>query len=88
MLTFERQMVALCMQLFETGLTEHKRRQTEVDSFFGGQREAVAHYQQRASEILAGFEQQHKVVSFSEPHCFQKTWCFLFRRLSEPSLRH
>nr|XP_040046986.1 dynein regulatory complex subunit 3 isoform X3 [Gasterosteus aculeatus aculeatus] len=59
--TFERQMVALCMQLFETGLTEHKRRQTEVDSFFGGQREAVAHYQQRASEILAGFEQQHKV---------------------------
>ncbi|XP_037331636.2 dynein regulatory complex subunit 3 [Pungitius pungitius] len=58
--TFERQMVALCMQLFETGLTEYKRRQMEVDSFFSGQNAAVTHYQQQASEIVASFEQQHK----------------------------
>ncbi|KAM8845505.1 dynein regulatory complex subunit 3 [Spinachia spinachia] len=59
--TYPVQMVALCLELFETGLTEHKRRQTEVDSFFGGQSETVTHYQQRALEILARFEQQHKV---------------------------
>uniref|UniRef100_G3PE91 Dynein regulatory complex subunit 3 n=1 Tax=Gasterosteus aculeatus aculeatus TaxID=481459 RepID=G3PE91_GASAC len=62
--------VALLLQtypLFETGLTEHKRRQTEVDSFFGGQREAVAHYQQRASEILAGFEQKAELQQLSDP---------------------
>ncbi|XP_054463267.1 dynein regulatory complex subunit 3 [Anoplopoma fimbria] len=58
--TFEDQMVELCMQLFETGLAEHKRREMEVNSFFSGQNEAVTHYQQEASKILAHFEQQHK----------------------------
>ncbi|KAM7372064.1 hypothetical protein PAMP_009259 [Pampus punctatissimus] len=58
--TFENQMVELCMQLFETGLAEHKRRETEVNSFFSGQSKAVPHYQQRASQILADFEQQHR----------------------------
>ncbi|XP_068574863.1 dynein regulatory complex subunit 3 [Cebidichthys violaceus] len=58
--TFEHQMVELCMQLSETGLAEHKRRETEVNSFFSGQSEAVTRYQREASQILANFEQQHK----------------------------
>ncbi|XP_075942184.1 dynein regulatory complex subunit 3 [Anarhichas minor] len=58
--TFEQQMVELCMQLLETGLAEHKRRETEVNSFFSGQNEAVTRYQREASQILAHFEQQHK----------------------------
>ncbi|XP_040918810.1 dynein regulatory complex subunit 3 [Toxotes jaculatrix] len=58
--TFEHQMVELCKQLFEIGLAEHKRRETEVNSFFSGQTEAVTHYQQKASQILANFEKQHK----------------------------
>ncbi|XP_062295278.1 dynein regulatory complex subunit 3 [Scomber scombrus] len=57
---FEHQMVELCMQLFEIGLAEHKRRQTEVNSFFSGHSEAVPHYQHKASQILVNFEQQNK----------------------------
>ncbi len=56
-------MVELCIQLFETGLAEHKRRETEVNLFFSGQTKAVTDYQQKASQILANFEQQHKGVS-------------------------
>ncbi|XP_068434121.1 dynein regulatory complex subunit 3 [Clinocottus analis] len=59
--TFECQMVELCMQLFETGLAEHERRETEVNSFFGGQEEAVTHYQQKASRVMTDFEQRRKV---------------------------
>ncbi|KAF1379439.1 hypothetical protein PFLUV_G00176070 [Perca fluviatilis] len=59
-LTFEHQMVEQCMQLFEIGLAEHKRRETEVSSFFSGQDKAVMDYQQKASEILENFEQEQK----------------------------
>ncbi|KAM3597171.1 uncharacterized protein V6R79_000785 [Siganus canaliculatus] len=52
-------MVELCKQLFETGLTEHEQRQAEVSSFFSGQK-AVTDFQQRTSQILAKFEEQHK----------------------------
>lgn len=62
-LTFEHHMVELCMQLFEIGLAEHKRRETEVSSFFSGQTNAVTDSQQKASHILAKFEQHHKEVS-------------------------
>ncbi|XP_036944890.1 dynein regulatory complex subunit 3 isoform X2 [Acanthopagrus latus] len=58
--TFEQQMVELCVQLFEVGLAEHKRRETEVSAFFSGQTAAVTDCQQKASQILAKFEQQHK----------------------------
>lgn len=62
-LTFEHQMVELCTQIFEIGLAEHKQRETEVNCFFSGQTKAVTDYQQRASQILANVEQQHKEVS-------------------------
>ncbi|XP_073351094.1 dynein regulatory complex subunit 3 [Pagrus major] len=58
--TFEHQMVELCVQLFEIGLAEHKWRETEVSSFFSSQTGAVTDYQQKASQVLAKFEQQHK----------------------------
>uniref|UniRef100_A0A8C9ZLR5 Dynein regulatory complex subunit 3 n=1 Tax=Sander lucioperca TaxID=283035 RepID=A0A8C9ZLR5_SANLU len=56
-------LINLCMQLFEIGLAERKRRETEVNSFFGGQNKAVMDYQQKASEILENFEQEQKKVS-------------------------
>lgn len=63
------------MQLFETGLAEHKRRETELNSFFSGQSKAVPHYQHRASQILAHFEQQHKEVSYEDHNVWKKkTW--------------
>ncbi|AWP18853.1 putative leucine-rich repeat-containing protein 48 isoform 2 [Scophthalmus maximus] len=58
--SMQHQMVELCMKLFEIGLAEHKRRQTEVNSFFSGQTRAVTDHQQKASQILAKFEQQHQ----------------------------
>nr|XP_020471996.1 dynein regulatory complex subunit 3 isoform X2 [Monopterus albus] len=58
--TFEQKMVALCMKLFEVGLAEHKQREMEVTAFFSGHTETVKYYQQKASHILANFEQQHK----------------------------
>ncbi|XP_059204382.1 dynein regulatory complex subunit 3 [Centropristis striata] len=57
---FEQQIVEQCVQLFETGLSEHKRRETEVKSFFTGHSQAVTGYQQHAAHILAQSEQQHK----------------------------
>lgn len=51
------------MQLFKTGLSEHKQREKEVNSFISGQTKLVADSQQIASHILAKFEQQHKEVS-------------------------
>nr|XP_046270927.1 dynein regulatory complex subunit 3 isoform X1 [Scatophagus argus]XP_046270928.1 dynein regulatory complex subunit 3 isoform X1 [Scatophagus argus] len=58
--TFEHQMVELCMQLFDTGLAEHKRRETELSSFFSAQAKVMTDYQEKASQILAKFEPQHK----------------------------
>lgn len=65
-LTFEHQMVELCVQLFEIGLAEHKQRETELSSFFSSQTAAVTDCQQKASQILAKFEQQHTEVSFMD----------------------
>ncbi|XP_051243672.1 dynein regulatory complex subunit 3 [Dicentrarchus labrax] len=58
--TYENQMVELCMQVFKIGLAEHKRRETEVSSFFRGQSKAMTDYQQKATQILAEFEKQHE----------------------------
>lgn len=62
-LTFEHQMVDLCMQLFETGLSEHERRQTEVNSFFSAETKAMTNSQQQATQIIVKFEQQQNEVS-------------------------
>ncbi|XP_038566074.1 dynein regulatory complex subunit 3-like [Micropterus salmoides] len=72
--TFEHQTVELCTQLFEMGLAEHKRRETEVNSFFIGQTQAVTDYQQKALQTLANFEQQHNKRMME------------FKQLSDPDL--
>ncbi|KAF3700235.1 Dynein regulatory complex subunit 3 Leucine-rich repeat-containing protein 48 [Channa argus] len=46
--------------LFNIGLAEHKLRETEVKTFFSGEAKTVADCQQKASQILAKFEQQHQ----------------------------
>ncbi|XP_026020877.1 dynein regulatory complex subunit 3 isoform X3 [Astatotilapia calliptera] len=57
---FEHQMGELCTQLFERGLAEHKRRETEVKSFFSCQEKAVTDCQEKASQMLAKFNHEHK----------------------------
>ncbi|XP_063328740.1 dynein regulatory complex subunit 3 [Pelmatolapia mariae] len=57
---FEHQMGELCTQLFERGLAEHKRRETEVKSFFSCQEKAVTDCQGKASQMLAKFNHEHK----------------------------
>uniref|UniRef100_A0A672Z431 Dynein regulatory complex subunit 3 n=1 Tax=Sphaeramia orbicularis TaxID=375764 RepID=A0A672Z431_9TELE len=55
--------VQLCMQLFEIGLEEHKHREKAVNSFVSSRANAVAEGQQKASQVLAKFEQQYNEVS-------------------------
>lgn len=62
-LTFEHQMGELCTQLFERGLAEHKRRETEVKTFFSCQEKAVTDCQEKASQMLAKFNHEHKEAS-------------------------
>uniref|UniRef100_I3J1Z7 Dynein regulatory complex subunit 3 n=1 Tax=Oreochromis niloticus TaxID=8128 RepID=I3J1Z7_ORENI len=74
-LTFEHQMGELCTQLFEMGLAEHKRRETEVKSFFSCQEKAVTDCQEKASQMLAKFNHEHKERTEE------------FQQLSDPEVR-
>ncbi|XP_069380931.1 dynein regulatory complex subunit 3 [Paralichthys olivaceus] len=76
MLTFEQQMVGLCVQLFEIGLAEHKQREAELNSFLSGRTKVVTDHQKKTSQILAEFEQQHQermveLQQLSEPDKLQ-----------------
>uniref|UniRef100_A0A3P8RHG0 Dynein regulatory complex subunit 3 n=1 Tax=Astatotilapia calliptera TaxID=8154 RepID=A0A3P8RHG0_ASTCA len=62
------QMGELCTQLFERGLAEHKRRETEVKSFFSCQEKAVTDCQEKASQMLAKFNHEHKEASLFRVH--------------------
>ncbi|XP_051571594.1 dynein regulatory complex subunit 3 [Myxocyprinus asiaticus] len=53
-------MEALCMQIFDAGLTQHSRRTAEVEFFFNCSREAVADNQQKAAQIAADFENSRR----------------------------
>uniref|UniRef100_A0A3P8WD61 Dynein regulatory complex subunit 3 n=1 Tax=Cynoglossus semilaevis TaxID=244447 RepID=A0A3P8WD61_CYNSE len=71
-LTFEEQMVELCMQLFQTGLAEHQQREAEVNLFLSAQTQAVTEYQQKASQTLMEFESKHKKLQqVSDPDSLQ-----------------
>lgn len=61
--TFKHQITGLCVQLFEIGLAEHKRRETEMNLFFSSQTEVITDYQHKTAEILADIEKQHEKVS-------------------------
>lgn len=56
-------MSQLCAQLFETGLAEHKQRDTEVNLFYSGQRQFLSKEQEKISDILTNFAEKHKKVS-------------------------
>lgn len=57
-------MEALCVQIFDAGLTQHTRRTAEVESFFTCSREAVADNQHKAAQIAADFENTRWQVGF------------------------
>ncbi|XP_049324166.1 dynein regulatory complex subunit 3 [Astyanax mexicanus] len=60
--TYQTELVALCMQIFETGLIQHAERKNEGDSFFTCCREAVSDNQQRAAQIVTDFEESRRQV--------------------------
>ncbi|KAK2915924.1 hypothetical protein Q8A67_000298 [Cirrhinus molitorella] len=53
-------MEALCVQIFDAGLTQHAQRTAEVESFFTCSREAVADNQHKAAQIAADFESSRR----------------------------
>uniref|UniRef100_A0A3P9NF29 Dynein regulatory complex subunit 3 n=1 Tax=Poecilia reticulata TaxID=8081 RepID=A0A3P9NF29_POERE len=57
--TSQSKIVELCSQIFPTDSDEYKQLETELDSFFAGQIETDAYYQQRAIETLADFDEQY-----------------------------
>lgn len=57
-------MEALCVQIFDAGLTQHAQRTAEVESFFTCSHEAVADNRQKAAQIAAAFESSRRPVSF------------------------
>uniref|UniRef100_A0A8C9T7I7 Dynein regulatory complex subunit 3 n=1 Tax=Scleropages formosus TaxID=113540 RepID=A0A8C9T7I7_SCLFO len=69
LLTFQSQMVALCMQVFEMGLEQHHRRKAEVSCFFECSLEAVRENQQKATELVAAFESCRREVSLTFAQC-------------------
>ncbi|XP_014889137.1 dynein regulatory complex subunit 3 isoform X2 [Poecilia latipinna] len=56
----QSKLAELCSQIFPTDSDEYKQLETELNSFFAGQIETDAHYQQRASQILADFHEQYE----------------------------
>lgn len=71
--TYEQEMEELCVQLFEIGLTEHGKRETELKSFLSGQSMALADYHQKAAQTLADFDDQHSKVSDKQEHLVKMT---------------
>ncbi|XP_054891969.1 dynein regulatory complex subunit 3 isoform X2 [Poeciliopsis prolifica] len=57
--TSQSKIAELCSQIFAIDSDEYKQLETELNSFFTGQTETEAHYQQRASQMLAVFDEQH-----------------------------
>ncbi|XP_055021378.1 dynein regulatory complex subunit 3 [Boleophthalmus pectinirostris] len=60
LLTFKQKMTELCVQLFETGLIEHRRRQAEVNSFFTGHSETTAEIMHKETELFWEFDKYLK----------------------------
>uniref|UniRef100_A0A8C2JV88 Dynein regulatory complex subunit 3 n=1 Tax=Cyprinus carpio TaxID=7962 RepID=A0A8C2JV88_CYPCA len=58
----ESKMEALCVQIFDAGLTQHAQRTAEVESFFTCSHEAVADNRQKAAQIAADFESSRRQV--------------------------
>ncbi|XP_014327896.1 dynein regulatory complex subunit 3 [Xiphophorus maculatus] len=57
----QSKIVKLCSQIFAIDSDEYKQLETELNSFFAGQIETDAYYQQRSSQMLADFHEEHTV---------------------------
>ncbi|XP_016308057.1 dynein regulatory complex subunit 3 [Sinocyclocheilus anshuiensis] len=66
--SFKNKTEALCVQIFDAGLTQHAQRMAEVESFFTCSREAVADNRQKAAQIAADFEssRRQKIVEMHQ----------------------
>lgn len=62
--TYKTQLEALCMQIFEAGLTQYTQRKNEVECFYTCFRKAIAEDQQRGAHIVAEFERSRRQVGF------------------------
>ncbi|XP_053530952.1 dynein regulatory complex subunit 3 [Ictalurus punctatus] len=60
--SYQTQFDALCLQIFEAGLTQQTQRQNEVDCFFTCLQKAMADNQQRGAQIIADFERSRRQV--------------------------
>uniref|UniRef100_A0A8D3ATY3 Dynein regulatory complex subunit 3 n=1 Tax=Scophthalmus maximus TaxID=52904 RepID=A0A8D3ATY3_SCOMX len=69
--------------LFEIGLVEHERRETEVNSFFICQTGAVTDHELKLSQILAEFEQQLQEVKWEEDNVLKKKTLVLINSVDE-----
>ncbi|MEQ2240354.1 hypothetical protein ILYODFUR_013937, partial [Ilyodon furcidens] len=58
--------VELCSQIFPVDSAEHKQMEAELNSFFAGQIETETYYQQRASQILAEFDEPHRRIEIKK----------------------
>ncbi|KAJ3601525.1 hypothetical protein NHX12_032493 [Muraenolepis orangiensis] len=54
------QLVALCMQMYESGLAEQKLREAEVNTFLDVLQEATREKQQRSAQHVADFQKHRK----------------------------
>lgn len=54
--TFKQKITERCVQLFETGLAEHKQRQAEVNSFNTSYNKTTADTRQREAQLIEEFQ--------------------------------
>lgn len=73
-ITYENQMVELCVSLFNTGMTEHKRRETELNSHFSAQNEIQTFCKQKGSQIRAEFDERYREASMAD-QCILNMTC-------------
>uniref|UniRef100_A0A8C6T0D3 Dynein regulatory complex subunit 3 n=1 Tax=Neogobius melanostomus TaxID=47308 RepID=A0A8C6T0D3_9GOBI len=64
LLTFQQKMTELCVQLFEAGLVELRRRQAEVNAFFTSHSIIKAEIMQEESHLLEEFDKYFKMVNY------------------------
>lgn len=61
--TFEDQVVEVWRCFFDLGLEEHQKRESELNAFFSGQKEAETYHREKALQILAEFNEEHREAS-------------------------
>lgn len=60
--TYRKEFVSFCQNLFNYGLKEHEKREAEVSDFYEGLNEALTANQQEGRKIILDFENEKKKV--------------------------